>query len=219
MFKVYCNLKSQCKEEDIQNYQTSNLAIFGFNGIPNVNYKSELSGKTNVLHDFASISKKTQKVIISGAITDNYGIIKKSCAVADKGKLLGISDMCLNFNKSEYSLGCGYKVYYTSAGKLGVIVGSDLLDSDGIKAMALCEADLIVNVSDFNSKEQDHFLLRAYSYLFGVPIISVTSNCVMASTINGEICAKSPLKDLEISMPLKKVYRLVTNKRRGVKPQ
>ena len=219
MFKIYCNLKDECKETNSQNYQGANLAIFGFNGIPNINYKSELSGKTNVLHNFASISRSSQKVLISGAITDNYGIIRKSCAVADKGKILGISDMCLNFNKSEYSLGCGYKVYYTSAGKIGVIVGSDLIDGDGIKAMALCEADVIVNVSDFCSKEQDHFLLRAYSYLYGVPIISVTANCVMASNINGEICSKSPLKDLEISMPIRKVYRLVTNKRRGVKPQ
>ena len=219
MFKVYCNLKNQCKEVNLQNYQSSNLLIFGFNGIANVNYKSELSGKTNVLHDFATISRQSQKVLISGAITDNYGIIKKSCAVADKGKLLGISDMCLSLNNNNYCLGGGYKVYHTSAGKIGVIVGSDLLDGDGIKAMSLCEADLIVNVSDLYSKEQDHFLLRAYSFLYGVPIISVTANCVMASDINGEVCAKSPLKNLEIAVPLKKVYRLVTNKRRGVLPQ
>lgn len=219
MFKVYCNLKNQCVEIPTKNYQNSNLIVFGFNGILNVNYKSELSGKSNVLHDFASLSRESQKVIISGAITDNYGIIKKSCAIADNGKLLGISDACLNFNDKNYSCGGGYKVYFTSVGKIGVIVCSDILDSEGVKAMALCDADVIVNVSDFFSKEQEHFLLRAYSYLYGVPIISVTSNCVTASDVNGEICCKSPLKELEITMPLKKQYRLVTNKRRGVKPQ
>ena len=218
MFKVYCNLKNQCQEIPSKNYERSSIVIFGFNGISSINYKSELSGKTSVLQEFASLSRSSQKVFISGAITDNYGIIRKSCAVADKGKLLGIRDMCLNFNRPEISCGGGYKVYYTSVGKIGVLVGSDLLDSDGVKAMALCEADVIVNVCDFFSKEQDHFLLRAYSYLYGVPIISVTANCVMASDVNGEICSKSPLNELEISVPIKKTYRLVTNKRRGVKP-
>jgi hypothetical protein len=218
MFKVYCNLKNQCLEFDSQNLKSANLAIFGFNGLQSVNYKSELSGKTSVLHNFASLSRTGQSVVISGTITDNYGIIKKSLAVADKGKLLGISDMNLNFNGSNLSLGGGYKVYFTSIGKIGVIVGSDLLDSDGVKAMALCEADIIICVSDTFSKAEEHFLLRAYSYLYGVPIILVTSNCVMASDINGEISCKSPLKELEITMPIKKQYRLITNKKRGVKP-
>ncbi len=217
MIKVYCNLKDECFNVNSDAISSCDIAVFGFNGLKSVHYKDELSGKTSVLPSFASLSKNHKKVLISGACTDNYGIIRKSCIVADSGKLLGISDTSTCYEDSEVSCGCGYKVYYTSVGKIGVSVGNDIVDADGIKAMALCNADLIISVTDAFAKSQERFLLPAYSYVYGVPIISVTKNMVTASDINGEICGKSPQKEITIIVPSKKSFRLVTVKRKGVK--
>ena len=38
-----------------------------------------------------------------------------------------------------------------------------------------------------NEKEEYNFIIRAYSYLFGVPILALTTTSVLASDINGEI--------------------------------
>lgn len=217
MVKVYCNLKSDCLNVDGDVFLGCDVVVFGFNGLKTVNYKEELSGKSCVLPSFANLSKKYKKVFISGACTDNYGIIRKSCVVADSGKLLGISDMSTCLEDGDLSCGCGYKVYYTSVGKIGISVGSDIIDADGVKAMALCNADLIINVSDNFAKSEEHFLLPAYSYIYGVPMISITKNMVTASDINGEICGKSPQNETLVTVPSKKSFRLVTVKRRGVK--
>ena len=213
--KVLCYNSVNVNNVDATKFQPHDVIVFGLDGLNKIRYKNELNGTESVLQNFATLSKKHKKIIISGAITDNYGIIRKSAVVADNGKLLGISDMNLNVNSSGYSQGGGYRVYQTTKARIGIIIGDDVIDSDGVKAMSLCDADFIIVIEN-EEKPQYELLIRAYSYLFGVPILLLANGNVIASDVSGEICGGSREKTSEIILPTKKTYRVVQNKRRGV---
>ncbi len=215
MLKLYCNKNDKVFSVKSSEYQTERLAVFGFNGIDKISYKRELNCSENKLSNFAKLSKESGKVLISGTITDNYGVLRRSAVIADKGKLLGISDMRLSVNDNGYQGGGAQRVYQTQVGRIGLLVGDDILDIDGIKAMSLCDADFIIALMSGEEKPQYNFLIRSYSYLFGVPIVLINSNTVIASDLSGEICGRSLENQTKITLPVKKSYRLVVTKQRG----
>ena len=216
ILKVLCYNYGNVFHADINSFTDYDVIVFGFEGLKKVNYKNELNGSESNLQNFAYLSKKSKKIIISGCITDNYGVIRKSAVITENGKLLGISDMNVNLNSSGYSQGGGYRVYQTSKGRVGVIVGDDLIDYDGVKSLSLCDADVIVFINN-EEKQQYDLLIRAYAYLFGVPVVSVAGGVTLASDINGEVCGGSREKLSQIILPTKKSYRVIQSKRRGLK--
>lgn len=215
--KVLCYNGQSVQNVNDGDFNDCDIVVFGFDGLKKISYKRELSGEENLLSKFASLSKKTKKIIISGAITDNYGVIRKSAVISENGKLLGISDMNLNVNASGFSQGGGYRVYQTSKGRIGLLIGDDIIDFDGIKSMALCDADVIIALLGCEEKPQHGFLIRSYSYLFGAPMLLISNEGAMASDIGGEICGGSREKICEILIPTKKSYRIIQSKRRGIK--
>ena len=215
MLKLYCNKNDKVFSVKSSEYQTEKLAVFGFNGIDKISYKRELNYSESKLSSFARLSKESGKVLISGAITDNYGVLRRSAVIADKGKLLGISDMRLAINDSGYFGGGAQRVYQTQIGRIGVLIGDDILDIDGIKAMSLCDADFIVAIMSGEEKPQYNFLIRSYSYLFGLPMVLISTTGVIASDLSGEICGKSLENHTRITLPVKKSYRIVSTKQRG----
>lgn len=214
MIKIYCDATGSAQSLNSSLYPGVSLALFGFSGLKTIKYKTELNGSSNILHEFSNLSR-SGITFASGAITDNYGVMRKSLVIASGGKLSGISDACVSENGERRSLGGAYRVYQTSAGKIGVIVCGDITDFDGVRATALCDADVIIRVSDVEEKPIDSVLLRAYAYLFGVPVVSLTSGGVTASDINGEICSHAESGGV-IVVPTKRTYKLVTAKKRGV---
>ena len=217
MLKIYTDKTQKLSLADLDGVKSSQIAVFGFNSLGKVSYKHELSGAENKLPELSSFSRKTKKVIIAGAITDNYGILKQSLIIAENGKLLGISDMTISLGGTNFSSGGAFKVYQTGAGRIGLLVGDDIINLDGVKAMALCDADLIVSVVSTEEKPQYNFLIRAYAYLFGVPIMLLSKTGVIASDMSGEICGKSIENTANLIIPTQKQYLLVKSKRRGVK--
>ena len=217
MLKIYTDKTQKLSLADLDGVKNSQIAVFGFNSLGKVSYKHELCGAENKLPELASFSRKTKKVIIAGAITDNYGILKQSLIIAENGKLLGISDMTISLGGTNFSSGGAFKVYQTGAGRIGLLVGDDIINLDGVKAMALCDADLIVSVVSTEEKPQYNFLIRAYAYLFGVPIMLLSKTGVIASDMSGEICGKSIENTANLIIPTQKQYLLVKSKRRGVK--
>ncbi len=217
MLKIFTEKSQKLAFADINGVKNSQISVFGFNFLGKVSYKHELNGTENKLPELASFSRKTGKVIISGAVTDNYGILKQSLIIAEKGKLLGISDMTLTLGGTDYSGGGSFKVYQTEVGRIGLLVGDDIINLEGVKAMSLCDADLIVAVVSTEEKPQYNFLIRAYAYLFGVPVILLSKSGVIASDISGEICGKSVEEKANLIIPTQKQYILVKSKRRGIK--
>lgn len=217
MLKIYFN---RCDEIDVFNSlpeREESILVFGFNGVNKINYKRELSGEENNLSNIAKLSKKGNKVVISGAITDNFGIIRKSCLVAENGKLLGISDMNFCLDKAPYSSGVGHRIYQTKSYRIGVLVDDDIFDIDSVKAMALLSADVIICVMASEEKKQYSVLVRAYSFLFGLPVIICSNDGVIAGDMYGEICSSSKNNSTTIIIPIKKNYRTCQFKKRGLK--
>ncbi|MBR2322432.1 MAG: hypothetical protein IKA54_02430 [Clostridia bacterium] len=217
MLKIYSDKCQKLQNVDLEGVKNSQITVLGFNSIGKVSYKHELSGADNKLPDLASFSRKVKKVVIAGAVTDNYGILKQSLIIAENGKLLGISDMTLSINQTEYLGGGSFKVYQTEVGRIGLLVGDDIINLDGVKAMSLCDADLIVAVVQNEEKPQYNFLIRAYAYLFGVPVMLLSKTGVIASDMSGEICGKSIENTAKLIIPTQKQYIVVKSKRRGVK--
>lgn len=217
MLKLYFNRRSNVSELLNEKEKDESVLVFGFNGVEKINYKRELSGEESILQNIVGLSKKGNKIVITGTITDNFGILKKSVVVAEDGKLLGISDMNMCLDKTPFSPGGGHRVYQTKIGRIGILVCDDFIDFEGIKAMSLCGADIIISMLPYDEKPQDSVLIRAYSFLFGVPNVVFTNSSVIASDIKGEICGASKNEESRIIVPTKKNYRLCQIKRRGVK--
>ncbi len=217
MLKIYFNRKDSIKTFLNAPEREESILIFGFNGASKISYKKELSGEEDTLSKIAKLSKKGGKVVISGSVTDNFGIIRKSCLVAENGKLLGISDMNYCLDKTPYSSGVGHKIYQTKSYRIGVLVDDDILDIDSLKAMALLSADVIICLLKCDEKQEHSVLARAYAYLFGLPVVICTSSSIIAGDMKGEICSSSNNLSSSIIVPIKKNYRLCQFKKRGVK--
>ena len=122
------------------------MLAFGFNGLGLVSYKRELEGKSEFFHDAAGLSKAVGGVVISGCDTDTYGIFRHSALIADRGRILGVSDMSFSLDESEFRAGGNFRVYETGAGRIGLLVGDDIYFTEAAKVLSLCDADFIVCV-------------------------------------------------------------------------
>lgn len=217
MLRIYTDKSNELKNAVLDGADNSQIFVFGFNSLGKVSYKHELSGAESKLPMLSNFSRKVKGVVIAGAVTDNYGILKQSVILADNGKLLGISDTVLGYENSPYQVGGSFKVYQTSACKIGVIVSDDVKNFDAVRSMSLCDADLIVAVTQEEEKPQYNFLIRTYAYLFGISVLLLTKTGVLASDGLGEICGKSIETKANLIIPVKRQYIACKSKRRGIK--
>ncbi len=208
-------LYSACTE-NAEVLSDAGLIIFGFNGMGLVSYKKELSGETDYFHDLARLSAQIGGVVICGCDTDSYGSFRHSVAIADKGKILGVSDMVHLPEGSEFVPGGAFRVYDTSKGKIGLIIEDDLYFPEVARVLSLCDADLIVcllkNVESF----MPQIMLRASAYSNGVTMALCSKNysCVSDSKGNVVVSAKSGI--LKTDVKKEKDYHLVSLRKRGM---
>ena len=214
--RFYCNFVDSILNVDSSKFSFADVVVFGFNFIGKVNYKNELAGSQDNLLKLSKISKNSQKIVIGGAYTDNYGVVRKSALISEKGKILGICDMHLKRHDLAVSIGYGYKIYQTKSGKIGVLIDDDVLNYDACRCMTMCDADIIIVISDKQEKFNLDYLIRSYSFLFGIPIILVTPKGIIATDINGEIIKKSEQNEVDVIVPSKKNYTILTTKQRGL---
>lgn len=206
---------NQIWQEKLSELNGQELIVFGFNGLGLVSYKKELAGDTEYFQDLAKFSKLTSSVVICGCDTDTYGVFRHSAVIADKGKILGVSDMAHSFDDSEFVPGGAFRVYETSVGKMGVIVGEDLMFTDTAKTMALCDADFIVCVMKKVEGYMPEIMLRASSYSNGLPMMMVASNYGALAGEDGKIKIAGSQELLKYRLKLQKDYRLISVRRRG----
>ena len=193
-------------QERLADISGQDVVTFGFNGLGLVSYKKELSGETEYFQDIAKLSKQLDCVVLSGCDTDTYGSIRKSAVVADSGKLLGVSDMVYIPANSEYECGRNFIVYKTSIGKIGVVVGTDLYCFEAVKGMALNDADLIVSIFSSVNDYLHETVVKAESFLCGVPMAFVAENRALAVSVKGEVVFSSHLKLCSCEIKIEKVY-------------
>ena len=140
---IFC-IASDCKVKEVKTLPECDIAVFGFKGLGEVDYESELKGLTDKFEDAARLSKAAKCGVLCGCKTNSRGVLRKSVSVADRGKLLGISDMNHVIDGENYKSGAGLGVYSVGGYKIGLCVENDLLFPDGFKALSLCGCNVIV---------------------------------------------------------------------------
>ncbi|MBR2498654.1 MAG: carbon-nitrogen hydrolase family protein [Clostridia bacterium] len=203
-------------QEKLSELGRQDLIAFGFNGMGLVSYKKELSGETEYFHDLARLSKQLSCVIICGCDTDNYGVFRHSAVIADKGKILGVSDMVHSIDDSEYAAGSGFRVYDTSAGKIGLLVAEDLFFPETARVLALCDAELIVCVFKKLENTMPQIMLRAGAFANGVAMVLCANNYACVSDIKGRISVASCNDFVKANIKIEKDYHLIQSRRRGL---
>lgn len=203
-------------QDKLSKISGKDLIVFGFNGLGLVSYKKELSGETEYFQDVAKLSKQLSSVIICGCDTDTYGIFRHSAVIADRGKILGVSDMAHTVDESEFVSGGGFRVYDTSAGRIGVIVGDDLFFLKSFETLSLCEAETIIVLMKNMNGFMPQIMLRAGAFSYGVPSALITNNYFFLSNIKGEIVSASSMDIVNTEIKQEKDYHLISFKRRGL---
>ena len=203
-------------QEKLQEVSDSDLLVFGFNGLGLVSYKKELSGETEYFHDLAKLSKQLSAVVISGCDTDTYGVFRHSAVIADNGKLLGVTDMVHSVDDSEFVAGGNYRVYDTSIGKIGIIVGEDLYFTESATVLALCDADLIVCLAKKQETLMPQIMIRALSYANGVPMCLCAGGYSVLSDIRGNISIAGAKEFIKTKVKTEREYHDVFVRKRGL---
>lgn len=193
----------------------ADVIFCGFNG-ESIDFRKELKGDSEKLLAIGRLSRDKKSVVIGGYITENYGLMRLSAVIADKGKILGISDMSVSIHKTAYSLGSGFKVYSVTGCKIGVLIGDDMLFPESFRSLTDCDVDVIFIIN--GSCKHSLFLpvLSAEAYLYGVPILSVGSK-IIAVDGEGNVIADSISSSEIIDIDIKKRVSEVYLKRRGLK--
>ena len=201
--------------KDADTMPDCDVAVFGLKGLGEVDYEHELKGLTDKFEEAARFSQKAKCGVLCGCRTRSRGILRKSVSVADKGKLLGISDMNHVIDTEDFKSGAGLGVYSVGGYKIGICIENDLLFPDGFKALSMCGCNVIVVFLEELKNNLPPLLIRSYSYLFGIPIIMCAGNMAFCSEITGEIASSSQpysLFDIDPSAH----YHIITTRAKGL---
>ncbi len=201
--------------KDNVNLPACDLCVFGFGALGEVNYESELSGKTDKFEELALLSRTLSCGVACGCTTFSCGLKRKSAAVADRGKLLGISDMLHVIDGEDFKSGAGLGLYKVSGYKIGVCVENDIYFPENVKALSLCGCNLIVCFLENSGDNMPPLLIRAYSYLYGVPVVLSAGKVAYLAEITGAV-ASSNQKIVTFETDPKNYYRVISTRSRGI---
>ena len=212
---VTCDSVNKVWQERLGTVARYDMLVFGFNGLGLVSYKKELNGETEYFQDVARLSRQLSTVIICGCDTDTYGVFRHSAVIADKGKILGVSDAVHAIDETEFVAGGSYRVYETSAGKIGIIVADDVLFFESAKTLSMCDADLIVCVFKKMNGSMPQIMLRAEAYSNGVAMALCADKYAVLSDARGNIAAAGGGDFMSCTVKSERDYRLISSRMRG----
>ena len=210
---VFC-IVADSAVKDVKSLPDCDIAVFGFKGLGEVDYETELRGLTDKFEDATRLSKTFRCGVLCGCRTKSRGVLRKSVSVADRGKLLGISDMNHVIDTEDYKSGAGLGVYSVGGYKVGLCIENDLMFPDGLKALSLCGCNVIVVFLEELKPSVPPLLIRAYSYLYGVPVIMCAGNMAYFAETSGEIASSSQPYSL-FEVPPQNRYRIITTRTKG----
>lgn len=189
------------------------VALIGFGYIGDVDYSCELQGKSDKLGSFARLTKHSGCAAVCGCRTDSRGLKRKSAAVAEGGRLLGITDMLHVEGGEDYKSGAYLGLYKLGGYKIGLCIDNDLHYPENIKSLSLCGCNLLLCLAE-SAHTMSPLLIRAYAYLYGMPVAMCAGNCAYFADIGGSIITSASPFTLFSAQP-KNNYRVVTTRRRG----
>ncbi|MBQ9081251.1 MAG: hypothetical protein IJY26_01270 [Clostridia bacterium] len=193
----------------------ADLYCLAFGSIGEVNYEKEVRGESNELEEVALFSRNFDCTVIAGCYTDTKGIKRKSAVLAERGKILGISDMTTGFDGEKYKCGSGIRVYETSVGKIGVLVGQDIYFPELVKSLAQCGSEQIICMYECIADSLEQILLRANAFCYGVPMCMCAHGYAQIADVSGKLAFATPLSPAYFSSQPVHEYHLIETRLRG----
>ena len=200
--------------------ERADLYCLSFGSVGEVNYEKEVRGESGELEEVALFSRNFDCTVVAGCYTDTKGIKRRSAVVAERGHILGISDMTTGFDGDKYKCGSGIRVYETGVGRLGVLVGQDLYFPELVRSLAQCGSELILVMYENLGDSLEQVLLRADAFRFGVPVCMCANGYAQAADVGGRLAFASPCSPVYFSPRPLREYHLVETRLKGFhKPQ
>ena len=197
------------------NGEAGDVVIFPFQALGEVSYERELSGETSIFEDVALLSKAGQNVVVCGCYTNARGIRRKSVVVAERGRMLGVSDMVNRIDGSEFRCGAGVKLFDTKVGKLGIVVAEDLYFPQVMETLSSCGADVILSVFETLNESLELTLIRAEAFFNGLPICMCAYGYAQAADPTGKLRFSSPKSPCYYDLEREQEYHVIEVRRRG----
>lgn len=191
----------------------ADVALLPLTCLGEVSYERELRGETALFEAVALKSKALKSVVAAGCYTDARGFKRKSVVVAERGRLLGVSDCTCRIDGSEHGAGAGVKVYETAAGRLGIVVGEDLLFPKVMETLSLSGADAALCSCGPLSEGLELTLIRAEAFFFGLPVALCAPGYAALSDPSGRLAFASPAPVSAFMLSKEREYRLVETRR------
>lgn len=198
-----------------EDLEGADIVCCGFQSLGKVSYERELRGETSLFEDVALLSKVGKNVVLCGCFTDARGVLRKSVVVAERGRILGVSDMVNRLDGGEYRSGAGIKIYDTSAGKIGVVVGEDLYFPQVLQTLSVCGAEVAICVFEGLNESLEMTLVRAGAFLYGVPVCLCAYGYSCVADIGGKLAFATPTSPVYWDLERKQEYHLVETRQRG----
>lgn len=196
------------------NLPECDIVIFNFSGLGEVDYENELKGVSDKLDVGARLSKRCGS-LLCGCKTVSRGCMRRSVAVYDGGKLMGISDMNHVLDGENFKSGGALGLYKLSCCKVGLCIENDLMFPDSVKALTACGCNVIVALAEELKDNIPPMIIRTYAYLYGVPIILCAGKTAFYADVSGEL-ASSRQKTALFEVAPQNNYHLVTTRLRGI---
>ena len=191
------------------------IALYPFSALGQVDYEQELSGKSEKFEELARLSGMNQCAVLAGCLTISRGLKRKSVAVAQSGRLIGISDMLNVLDGDDYKSGAGLGVYKLMGYTVGVCVESDLYFPDIFRTFSMMGCNLVAVHCDGVTDNVPTLLIRSYAYLYGAPVVLCADKGTYLANVDGTIvCSNRALTVFDITP--KNNYRVVTSRRKGL---
>ncbi|MGN1234844.1 MAG: hypothetical protein ACI4U2_02535 [Christensenellaceae bacterium] len=175
-----------------------------------VSYEAEIEGRSSLLRMLAERSRA--QTVISGCTTDAQGIVRRSAAVADRGKLIGITDVTHSID-DDGDVGAENALYRTKAGRIGVLVGVDLFFPEMACRLVECGAETLVVLAE-RSRREALLLVRAYSVCYGIPVIYSARDYSLIA-VRGECVGASPVFPFAWEIERDREFHVVRTRRSG----
>ncbi len=202
--------------KDITALPECDVALLGFGAIGTVDYENELSGDSDKFEAVARLSKSANCAIACACVTTGRGIRRKSCAVAEGGKLLGICDMLHVLDDEDFKSGAHLGLFTLGGYKIGVCVENDLFFPEDFKALARCGCNAVLVAREQIEDGVPTVLIRAYSYLYGVPIAMSAGKTAFFSGSLGGVASSNESYAL-FESDCAKSYRLINTRTQGLR--
>ena len=192
----------------------ADIVCYPLSALGEVSYERELKGETSLFEGVAMRSKVLRCTVVGGCYTDARGIRRKSAVVAERGRLLGVSDLVNRIDGSAFGAGAGVKVYETAAGRLGVVVGEDLYFPKVVETLSLSGADAVLCLFEELSEGLELTLIRAHAFFYGLPVALCAFGYAAVADPEGRLYFASPAPVGRVTLPKEREYRLIETRRR-----